>query len=311
MELYNKYRPVVTSEMLGNELAIKSFKSEIDNGHNVFLITGPSGCGKTTLARCIANELNISELNIHEINSSENRGIDTVRDIMEQMRYAPLDGNKVMYILDEMHQQTSASQNAMLKMLEECPSWCIFALVTTNPEKLLEAIKTRCSRIQVKPLDEVTMFKLLRRVAHDEQVQINQDILHKVAEASDGSARKGLKILGQILYLSTDEEKLKYLEENSFGADENQDIIELCRALINKKGWAAYMECLEKAKDDLKANPDGVKFLVMSYARSVLKKGLNINAAAMLKAFCGIDTWRNKEYAIYEGIIDFMELTGE
>lgn len=310
MELYVKYRPRVISDILGNDLAIKSFQSELKSEHNVFLITGPSGCGKTTLARCVANELNISELNIHEINSSENRGIDTVREIMEQIRYVPLDGGKVMYILDEMHQQTSASQNAMLKMLEESPSWCIFALVTTNPEKVIDAVKTRCSRIQVKPLDHDTMFGLLRRVAHKEQVQISLDVLHKVADLAEGSSRKGLKLLGQVLYLNTDEERMEYLEKNSF-SDENQDIIELCRALIAKKGWVAYMECLEKAKDDLKANPEGVKFLVMSYARSVLKKGLNINAAAMLKAFCGIDTWRNKEYAIYEGIIDFMELTGE
>ena len=310
MELYNKYRPTVTSGILGNDLAIKSFRSEIENGHNIFLITGPSGCGKTTLARCIANELNISELNIHEINSSENRGIDTVREIMEQLRYTPLDSNKVMYILDEMHQQTSASQNAMLKMLEECPSWCVFALVTTNPEKLLEAIKTRCSRIQVKPLDHNTMFGLLRRVAHNEKIAISLDVLHKIADMSDGSSRKGLKTLGQVLYLDNDEDRMKYLEQNSFSED-NQDIIELCRALIAKKGWQSYMECLEKAKDDVKANPESVKFLVMSYARSVLKKGFNLNAAAMLKAFCGVDTWRNKEYALIEGIIDFMELTGE
>ena len=310
MELYNKYRPTVTSEILGNDLAIKSFKSEIESGHNVFLITGPSGCGKTTLARCIANELNIGELNIHEINSSENRGIDTVREIMEQIRYVPLDGNKVMYILDEMHQQTSASQNAMLKMLEECPSWCIFALVTTNPEKLLEAIKTRCSRIQVKPLDHDTMFKLLRRVAHNEQVQVSLDVLHKITDLSEGSSRSGLKKLGQVLNLANDEERMKFLEENTF-SEENQDMIELCRALISKKDWKDYMECLEKAKDDLKANPESVRFLVMSYARSVLKKGLNIRAAAMLKAFSGVDTWRNKEYAIYEALIDFMELKGD
>ena len=85
----------------------------------------------------------------------------------------------------------------------------------------------------------------------------------------------------------------------------------MCRALISKKDWKDYMECLEKAKDDLKANPESVRFLVMSYARTCLKKGLNIRAAAMLKAFSGVDTWRNKEYAIYEALIDFMELTGD
>ena len=309
MELYIKYRPQTCEEILGNDLAIKSLRSEIQQGHHVFLLTGDSGCGKTTLARAIAKELGGTDMSIHELNSSENRGIDTVREIMEEIRYQPLEGKSV-YILDEYHMQTNAAQQAALKMLEECPEWCFFFICTTNPEKVIDAIKTRCSRIQVKPLDNNMMFGLVRRVAHKEGVTVSLDVLHKVADLAEGSSRKGLKLLGQVLYLNTDEERMEYLDKNSF-SDENQDVIELCRALIAKKGWNAYMECLEKAKDDVKANPEGVKFLVMSYARSVLKKGFNLNAAAMLKAFCGIDTWRNKEYAIYEGIIDFMELTGD
>lgn len=263
----------------------------------------------TTLARAIAKELGGTEMSIHELNSSENRGIDTVREIMEEIRYQPLEGKSV-YILDEYHMQTNAAQQAALKMLEECPEWCYFFICTTNPEKVIEAIKTRCSRIQVKPLDHDTMFKLLRRVAHNEQVQVSLDVLHKIADLSEGSSRSGLKKLGQVLNLANDEERMKFLEENTF-SEENQDMIELCRALISKKDWKDYMECLEKAKDDLKANPEGTKFLIMSYARTVLKNGLNIRAAAMLKAFAGVDTWRNKEYAIYEGLIDFMELIGD
>lgn len=309
-ELYIKYRPNTCDEILGNDLAIKSVRSEIANGHHVFLFTGDSGCGKTTLARAVARELGVDELSIHELNSSENRGIDTVRQIMEEIRYAPLGNGKVVYILDEYHMQTNAAQQAALKMFEECPEHCYFFICTTDPQKVIEAIKTRCSKISLNALDHLTMFGLLRRVAHKEQIQVSLDVLHKVADLSDGSSRNGLKILGQVLYLENDEERMKYLEQNTFD-EENQDMIELCRALIAKNGWTAYMECLEKAKDDLKANPESVRFLVMSYARSVLKKGLNIRAAAMLKAFSGVDTWRNKEYAIYEGLIDFMELTGD
>lgn len=309
MELYIKYRPSTCDEILGNDLAIESLRSEIQAGHHVFLLSGESGCGKTTLARAIAKELGGNEMSIHELNSSENRGIDTVREIMDEIRYRPIEGKSV-YILDEYHMQTNAAQQAALKMLEECPEWCFFFICTTNPEKVIDAIKTRCSKIQVKPLDNNTMFGLVRRVAHKEGVQVNLDVLHRVADLAEGSSRKGLKLLGQVLYLDTDEKRMEYLEKNSF-SDENEDVFKLSQALIAKKGWNAYMECLEKAKDDVKANPEGVKFLVMSYARTCLKKGFNLNAAAMLKAFCGIDTWRNKEYAIYEGIIDFMELTGE
>lgn len=311
-ELYVKYRPQTCDDILGNDLAIKSIRSELENGHHVFLLTGESGTGKTTLARAVAKEIGGTDLSIHEINSSENRGIDTVREIMEEIRYQPLEG-KLVYILDEMHQQTSASQNAMLKMLEECPSYCYFFLATTDPQKVIDAIKTRCSRIQLKPLDHNTMFGLLRKVAHKEQVTVSLDVLHKISDLSEGSSRKGLKLLGQVLYLGTDEERMKYLEENSF-SDDNQDIIELCRALIGKQGWGKYAECIEKAKEDVKANPEGVKFLVMSYARTALSKcgdNVNIRAAAMIKAFCDVDTWRNKEYAIWEGLINFCELTGD
>lgn len=310
MELYVKYRPTSLDGILGNELAIKSVRSELAADHHVFLFTGNSGCGKSTLAFAIAKEIGATDLTTHYINASDNRGIDTVRQIKEEIRYQPLD-NKCVYILDEVHGTTKDFQESLLMLLEEgCPSWCYFILATTNPEKLLETIKTRCSRIELKPLDHNTMFGLLRRVAHNEKISISLDVLHKIADISDGSSRKGLKTLGQVLYLDNDEDRMKYLEQNSFSED-NQDIIELCRALISKKGWQSYMECLEKAKDDVKSNPESVKFLVMSYARSVLKKGFNLNAAAMLKAFCGVDTWRNKEYAIIEGIIDFMELTGE
>ncbi len=309
MELYVKYRPSTLDGILGNDLAVKSVKSEVQAGHHVFLFTGSAGCGKTTLARAIAAEVGGNELTIHELNSSENRGIDTVRDIMDEIRYRPADGNSV-YILDEYHMQTNAAQQAALKMFEECPEWCYFFICTTEPGKVIDAIKTRCSRIELKPLDHDTMFKLLRRVAHNEGVTVSLDVLHKVADLSEGSSRKALKTLGQVLYLENDEERMKYLEQNSF-SDENEDIYKLCQSLFKQEGWKAYMECLEKAKDDVKANPESVRFLIMSYARTVLKKGLNIRAAAMLKAFSGVDTWRNKEYAIYEGIIDLMELTGE
>ena len=311
MELYNKYRPQTTSEILGNDLAIESLKASIEHGSHVFLITGGSGCGKSTLARAMAHDLGCNELSVHEINASNERGIDDIRAIQEELRLAPLGNNKVVYILDECHSITPAAQEAMLKMLEDCPSWAYFFLCTTEPEKLLGTIRDqRCPRIIMKPLDDQTMFRQLRVIVHKEGVTIDNEILQQIVGMSDGSSRKALQNLNSVIYLENDDKRRQWLKEHEFG-EENQDIIELCRALIGSKGWDTYMECLEKAKDDVKTNPQGVKFLVMSYARSVLKKGLNIRAAAMLKAFSGVDTWRNKEYAIYEGLIDFMELTGD
>ena len=107
MELYNKYRPKTVEEILGNDLAIKSIQTEIKNGSHTFLFTGNGGCGKSTTARVFANILGASDISIHEINSADNRGIDTVREIIETMKYRPLDDSKIVYILDEcFHKDT-------------------------------------------------------------------------------------------------------------------------------------------------------------------------------------------------------------
>lgn len=306
MELYNKYRPKTPEEILGNDLAIKSIQSELKNGSHVFLLTGNGGCGKTTTARVFASVLGADEYSIHELNSSENRGIDTVREIMEEVRYAPVGGGKVVYILDEMHQQTAAAQNALLKVLEECPEHVYFFLCTTNPEKLVQPLLTRCSRVEMKPLDYTTMFGLLRRVAHREGIQIDLEILKKISDLSDGSSRKALKILGSVLYLETDNERNEFLKKNTF-SDDNEDAIELCRALIRGEGWDKIVECMEKIKDEVSANPEGIRRLIMSYSTSVLKKGLNKSAVAMLQAFSNADTYKNGVSAIWVGILDYQD----
>ena len=305
MELYNKYRPQTPEEVLGNDLAIKSIQKELDSGSHVFLFTGLGGGGKTTTARIFAKIVGGNELTIHELNSAENRGVDTVREISEQIRYAPVGGSKNVYILDEMHQQTSASQNALLKILEECPESCFFFLCTTNPEKLIQPLKTRCSIVNFKPLDHNTMFMLLRRVAHKEGVKIDQDLLHKIADLSDGSSRKGLKILGSVLYLETDEERKNFLETNVFDSD-NPEVINLCRALLKQEGWDKYMECLESLKDELASNSESVRQAIMGYANAVLKKGMNNAAIGMIQVFSNVDCYKNGKFGIMVGLLDFV-----
>lgn len=305
MELYNKYRPQSVEEILGNDLAVKSIQKELDSGSHVFLFTGLGGGGKTTTARIFAKKVGGNELTIHELNSAENRGIDTVREISEQIRYAPLGEGKTVYILDEMHQQTSASQNSLLKILEECPESCYFFLCTTNPEKLIQPLKTRCSIVNFKPLDHNTMFMLLRRVAHKEGIKIDQDLLHKVADLAEGSSRQGLKILGSILYLESDEERKKFLDENAFN-DEKAEVIELCRALLKQEGWAKYMECLDKLKDELASNSESVRQAIMGYANAVLKKGMNDAAVGMIQVFSNVDCYKNGKFGITVGLLDFV-----
>lgn len=305
MELYNKYRPTTPQEILGNDITIKSIQKELEAGTHVFLFTGNGGCGKTTSARVFAKVLGATELSIHELNSSENRGIDTVREISEQLRYPPLDDSKLVYILDEMHQQTSASQNALLKILEECPEYCYFFLCTTNPEKLVQPLKTRCSIINFKPLDHNTMFMLLRRVAHKEGVKIDVDILHKVADLSNGSSRQGLKILGSVLYLENDEERKQFLENNVFD-DEKPEIKELCQALLKQEGWDKYRECLVKIDSELSSGAESVRQAIMGYANAVLKRNWNDAAVGMIQCFSNTDCYKNGKFGITVAILDYI-----
>lgn len=305
MELYNKYRPKTKEEILGNDLALKSIDNELKNGSHVFLFTGSGGCGKSSAARVFARNIGGDDLTIHELNSADNRGIDTVREISDQIRFPPVGDGKTIYILDEMHQQTSASQNALLKVLEECPDYCYFFLCTTNPEKLIQPLKTRCSIVNFKPLDHNTMLRLLRVVAHREGKSVDLDILHKVADLSEGSSRQGLKILGSILYLENDDERKKFLDENVFN-DEKAEVIELCRALLKQEGWSKYMECLDKLKDELTSNSESIRQAVMGYANAVLKKGMNDAAVGMIQTFSNVDCYKNGKFGITVGILDFM-----
>ena len=307
MELYNKYRPRTFDEILGNDEAIKSIKAELGAGHNAFLFVAEKGCGKTTTAECVARYLGVDELNIRMINASNERKIEDIRAIGEELRFAPLDNTKLVYILDECPGLTNDAQECLLRIVEKSPEWAVFIFATTNPEKLKEALRSRLSLVRFKPLDSDTMYRLLRVVTHKEGVSIDFDILKTIAAESQGSSRNALKRLGQVLYLANDEERKEFLKLNP-NVDENEDAIELCRALIKQEGWNKYTECLEKLKDELETSSEGIRHLVMSYAISVLKKGMNPVAVAMLQAFSNADTYKNKGKAIWVAVLDYMSM---
>lgn len=302
MELYNKYRPKSFSEVVGNEDAIKSIKAELEHGSHTFLLNGPAGCGKTTLAYIMANELGANDMSIHIINSSSNTGIDTVRQIEKEVQYAPMTGDCSVYILDEVHMQSSSAQNAILKVLEDCPEYVYFFLCTTDPQKLIKALQTRCSIVTVKALSHDQMTLLLRKVCHKEGVKVSVDILEQVADLSEGSGRRALKTLAAILYLDNDEERRNYLKNNTV-SDENKDAIEFARVLARGASWEEITAALKTC--DL-SNPEGIRQLILSYANTILMKGLNGNAMAMLMGFTEADTYKNGKFALTYGALNYL-----
>lgn len=302
MELYRKYRPEVLEDMVGNSATIKSLQKELENGSHVFLMTGPAGCGKTTLARIMAKQVGAGPLSIREINSAENRGIDTARELMEQMRFNPSDGDSLVWILDEMHMITTAGQNALLKALEDTPDHVYFFLCTTDPQKLIAPLKTRCSIITVEPLKDDEMLYLLKRTARKEGVKLSPEVYEKIIEIANGGSRKALKLLSKVIYLDSDEERFEVLK-NSNDSEESPEAIEFCRALLGKNSFSKLAGML---KELLKTEePERLRQCVMGYMNSVLLNGkLSPESVATMQAFSSADTYRNGKSALVVALLD-------
>lgn len=301
MELYRKYRPTTFEDVVGMETAIKALKKELENGSHVFLMSGPAGCGKTTLARIMAKEVGAGELSIREINSAENRGIDTAREILEQMKYYPSDGDALVWILDEMHMITNAGQNALLKALEEVPESVYFFLCTTNPEKLITPLKTRCSEIVVKPLKDDEMAYLLKRTARKEGKRLSKDVISKIVELSGGGGRKALKLLAKVIGLDNDEEMLEVLKDNA-DSEDNPETIELCRALSRNTDLKKLFQILAQVDT---SEAEKVRQAVMGYMNACLLKGsFSAEIVATLQAFSNADTYKNGRPALSVALLD-------
>lgn len=307
MELYRKYRPQTVEEMVGNESAIKAVEKELENGSHVFLFTGPAGTGKTTMARIIARKVGAGELSIREINSAENRGIDTAREVQENMRYLPSDGSALVWIFDECHQWLAPVQNAFLKAFEDTPEHVYFFLCTTDPQKLIAPLKSRCSIVAMKPLSDEQMTYLLKRTARAEGKKLTPEIVKAICEQSEGGSRKALKLLSKVLYLDTDEERLEVL---SAGDEENSQTIELCRCLLSQGCTWTKIAVILKTLD--LSEPEKVRMAVMGYMNSVLLNGkMNHTAVCALQAFSANPTFSNGRFQITVACLDFLELLGQ
>ena len=307
LELCRKYRPTTFDDVVGNELAIKTLKSELEHGAHMFLMVGPAGCGKTTVARIMANQVGAGPFSIHEINSAENRGIDTAREIMEQMRFKPTDGDSIVWILDECHKWTNDMQNAMLKPTEEPPKHVYFFFCTTDPQKLIKALKSRCSVIDMKPLTNKEMIYLLKRTAKSEQIKVGNEVFEKIAEKAEGGSRDGLKLLSKVLYLDNDEERLKVLD--SEGGEESKQSIELCKALCKKTSVKSLLSLLKEI--DL-SEPERVRQGVMGYMNGCLMKGFMSNEViATMQAFSSADVYKNGKFALTVAILDREDMLSE
>lgn len=287
-ELFKRYRPKKLKSLIGQEAAIASLSKLVEAKKipHAILLSGPSGSGKTTIARILKTELNCGDHDFQEMNCADFRGIEDVRDIRRQMGFRPISGDSRIWLMDEIHRTTTDAQNSLLKMLEDTPDHVYFILATTDPQKLLKTILTRCTEIKLKALTNAALLTLIGRVAEKESIAISDDVANEIAEAAEGSGRKALVILEQIAQLGTDEEKLAGIKISSAAKTQ---AIELARELFAfKPSWAKAAAILKELNEE----PESIRYLVLGYARSVLLGG----GALSERAFKVIEIFGNNFY---------------
>lgn len=220
--LYRKYRSQDFEEIAGQESIVQTIKTSLraDKLAHAYLFAGPRGVGKTTIARLIAKGVNCLNggptdhpcnicdnclqinngnfMDMVEIDAASNRGIDEIRDLKDKINYKPTKGRKKIYIIDEVHMLTKEAFNALLKTLEEPPEHVLFVLATTEPDKILSTIISRCQRYDFKTIPHEEMEKRLRFICDKENISIDDEALSTIFQASGGSMRDSISILERV-----------------------------------------------------------------------------------------------------------------
>ncbi|HJN63241.1 MAG TPA: DNA polymerase III subunit gamma/tau [Flavobacteriales bacterium] len=221
-----KYRPTTFKQVVGQSAITTTLINVISENHlaQSFLFCGPRGVGKTTCARILAKTINCQNINekvepcnscesctsfnesnsfnIHELDAASNNSVDDIRNLIDQVRFAPQIGNYNIYIIDEVHMLSSAAFNAFLKTLEEPPSHAIFILATTEKHKIIPTILSRCQIFDFKRISTDDIVSHLTFVAESENILAEQDALHIIAQKSDGSLRDSLSIFDRLASFS-------------------------------------------------------------------------------------------------------------
>ncbi len=220
--LYRKARPQTFEEVKGQDHIVKTLKNQVRAGRaqHAYLFCGTRGTGKTSVAKIMAKAVNCehpvdgspcnecascraiaagNSMNVIEIDAASNNGVDNIREIVEEVRYRPTQGNFKVYIIDEVHMLSAGAFNALLKTLEEPPSYVIFILATTESGKIPTTILSRCQRYDFRRIDQETMIARMRELTERENVEAEERALRFVARSADGSMRDALSLLDQCM----------------------------------------------------------------------------------------------------------------
>ncbi|KFF41077.1 MAG: DNA polymerase III, subunit gamma/tau [Candidatus Atelocyanobacterium thalassa isolate SIO64986] len=270
--LYQKYRPQTFSDLVGQEPIVITLSNAVKTQRisHAYLFTGPRGTGKTSSARILAKSINClksdvpsvspcgsceacrtivkgSSLDVIEIDAASNTGVDNIREIIEQAKFAPIQLRYKVYIIDECHMLSIAAFNALLKILEEPPQRVIFILATTDPQRVLPTVISRCQRFDYRRISNQSIVQHLDKIANKENINIELDALMLIAQISNGGLRDAESLLDQLslfpekinaekvsdlVGLISEKDLLSLLQ--AIRSNNSKLIIELCRKLVNK-----------------------------------------------------------------------------
>lgn len=252
--LYRTYRPSRFDEVVGQEYIVKILKNTIKNKKiaHAYLFAGPRGTGKTTIAKLFAKAINCEDFNeeacdncssclafkennhpdIIELDAASNNSVDDIREIIEQVPYSPIVGKYKVYIIDEVHMLSSSAFNALLKTLEEPPAHVVFILATTDPQKIIPTVLSRCQRYNFSKISNLNMEKKMVEILNKEHLQYEDKALDEVAMLAEGGMRDALSILEQILSYNNDGIFLEDVQR-IFGLSTKEEKVELLIKIHN------------------------------------------------------------------------------
>ncbi|HLE09713.1 MAG: DNA polymerase III, subunit gamma and tau [Bdellovibrionales bacterium RIFOXYD12_FULL_39_22] len=256
--LARKWRPTKFEEVIGQDHIIKSIKNAVLKnkvGH-AYLLTGTRGVGKTTIARILAKVLRCENLgpeatpcdkcsscqdfsgdasmNILEIDGASNNGIDNIRELIANVQYLPTSGSKKIYIIDEVHMVTTSAFNALLKTLEEPPAHVIFIFATTEPDKLMGTVLSRCQRFDLRQMKLGDLVSFINKIAAAENIKFeNKSLVELICRQGNGSVRDTLSILDQILSYSLDNFVTEEIVASSLGIAKASALADLALSMFS------------------------------------------------------------------------------
>lgn len=301
--LYRKFRPDTFGEVKGQDHIVTTLKNQIkaDRVGHAYLFCGTRGTGKTSIAKLFAKAVNCenpvdgspcgecsickaiaagASMNVIEIDAASNNGVDNIREIRDEVQYSPAEGKYKVYIIDEVHMLSQGAFNALLKTLEEPPSYVIFILATTEVQKIPITILSRCQRYDFRRITVDTIADRLTDLAGREGLVVDEKAIKYIAKAADGSMRDSLSLLDQCIAFYLGEELTYDHVLEVLGAVDTDVFSDMLRLIIASDS----VGCLHKLEEIITRGRDLTQFVsdFTWYLRNLLLAKTSDNASEMI-----------------------------